>query len=101
VVRHKPALEDDLDELDDFQIPKRLKIVAVKMYVHFLKSAASSGNRGMQTQLEQNSLTLEQKMNQENEKLMNPEMKDQPWKQHEIKGRKKRKDQKYIPPADR
>ena len=78
VVWHKPALEDDRDELDDFQIPKRLKIVPVKMYVQFLKSAASSGNRGMQTQLEQNSLTLEQKLNQENEKLMHPVMKDQP-----------------------
>jgi len=78
VVRHKPALEDDRDELDDVQIPKWLKIVPAKMYVQFLKSAASSGNRGMQTQLEQNSLTLEQKLNQENEKLMHPVMKDQP-----------------------
>jgi len=41
MVLRKPALEDDLDELDDLQIPKRLKIVEVKMYVHFLAAAAS------------------------------------------------------------
>jgi hypothetical protein len=39
-------LEDDLDVLDDFQILKRRKIVEMKMYVHFQKSAAGFGNWG-------------------------------------------------------
>jgi hypothetical protein len=72
VVLHKPALEDDLDEPDDFQILKRLKIVEMKMYVHFQKSAAGFGNRG--TRLVQKSSTLKQMMNQESQTRMNPDM---------------------------
>jgi len=43
MVLRKPALEDDLDELDDLQIPKRLKIVAVKCTYIFLKQQRVGG----------------------------------------------------------
>jgi hypothetical protein len=69
VVLHKPALMDDLDELDYFQILKRLKIVEMKMYVHYQKSAAGFVNRG-------NSSTLGQMLNQESQTRRNPDMKE-------------------------
>jgi hypothetical protein len=49
VVLHKPAVEnepDELDEIADLQIPKRRKIVDLEMYVHCPKSAAGFGNWG-------------------------------------------------------
>ena len=84
---HTPAVEndldelDELDELDDLQIPKRRKIVELKMYVHFLKSAAGFGNWG--TTLVQNSSTLEQMLNQESQTRMDPVMKKRPVNQNE------------------
>jgi hypothetical protein len=84
VVLHTPAVENELDELDelgDLQIPKRRKIVELKMYVHFRKSAASFGNLG--TTLVQNSSTLEQMLNQDSQTWMDPDMTKRPVNQNE------------------
>ena len=59
--------------------PKRLATIVEKMYVHFLKSAASLGNQGMK--LVQNHSTLKQSVSQEGESLLlNPDMRCREWR---------------------
>jgi hypothetical protein len=70
------------------QIPKRLKIVEVKMYVHFFEAAASWGNRGMT--FVHKSSTLEQTMKQDGQALMNPELKNDPESQYKMERMKER-----------
>ena len=84
---HKPAVMTalDHDELVKLELyPKRQNTVGLKMYVHFQKSAAGFGIRGMEV-LVQKSLeqvlvqkSLEQAMKQDVRALMNPELKNDP-----------------------
>ena len=77
----------DLDKFDSLYL-KRRKIVGLKSYVHFQKSAASLGNQGMS--FVQKALTLEQTMKQDDQALMKPEMKDDPESQYKMERMKDR-----------
>ena len=78
---HKPVLDGSAhDELAETAAvnPKRLATIVEKMYVHFLKSAASLGNQGMK--LVPYHSTLKQSMSQEGESLLNLDMRCREWR---------------------
>ncbi len=80
---HKPvALDrDELVKLDSLY-PKRQNTVGLKMYVHSQKSAAGFGIRGTEMSV-QNS--LEQAMKQDEQTLMNPELKNDPESEYAMR----------------
>ncbi len=71
---HKPVAVMtalDHDELVKLELyPKRQNTVGLKMYVHFQKSAAGFGIRGIEMLVQK---SLEQAMKQDEQALMNPE----------------------------
>jgi hypothetical protein len=88
VAPHKPvALDRDERVKLDSLYPKRQNTVGLKMYVHSQKSAAGFGIRGTEMSV-QNS--LEQAMKQNEQALMNPEMKNDPESQYKMERMKDR-----------
>ena len=71
MVAHTLVVVDELAETAAAN-PKRLEMIVEKMYVPFLKSAASSGNQGMK--LVQNHSTLKQSVIQEGKSLLNSDI---------------------------
>ncbi len=63
---------DELVKLDSLY-PKRQNTVGLKMYVHFRKSAAGFWIRGTEMLVQK---SLEQAMKQDEQVLMNPELKN-------------------------
>ena len=84
---HKPvsvmtALDrDELVKLESLY-PKRQNTVDLKMYVHFRKSAAGFGIRGMEVLVQK---SLEQAMKQDVRALMNPELINDPESEYTMK----------------
>ena len=81
---------DELVKLESLY-PKRQNTVGLRMYVHFRKSAAGFGIRGMEV-LVQKSLeqvlvqkSLEQAMKQDVRALMNPELINDPESEYTMK----------------
>jgi len=80
---HKPvALDrDELVKLDSLY-PKRQNTVGLKMYVHSQKSAAGFGIRGTEMSVQK---SLEQALKQDEQALMNPELKNDPESEYTMK----------------
>jgi hypothetical protein len=82
-VPHKPVAVMtalDRDELVKLELyPKRQNTVGLKMYVHFRKSAAGFGIRGIEMLVQK---SLEK---QDEQALMNPELKNDPESEYTMR----------------
>jgi len=72
---------DELVKLESLY-PKRQNTVGLKMYVHFRKSAAGFGIRGMEVLVQ---TSLKQARKQDERALMYPELKNDPESEYTMK----------------